>query len=238
VDLSNPASYAAGHIPGAIHLDYADLIRVEPPAMGLLPDEAWLGEVCSRLGLTPKRHVVAYDDEGNGRAGRLLWTLAVLGHESVFAAERRPPCLGCQRRTAGGAGPSPVTRRLFGPFRQPGGGGRQSLHPGAARTRRPGPARYPHPDRIRRPGPTRRSRRPYPGAVNLNWIDAMDPQRQLRLLPDSTLRELLATRGVTPDKEVIVYCQTSPPFGAYLLGVAPSGLSASTRLSRRLVGMG
>ena len=40
VDLSNPASYAAGHIPGAIHLDYADLIRVEPPAMGLLPDEA------------------------------------------------------------------------------------------------------------------------------------------------------------------------------------------------------
>ena len=36
----------------------------------------------------------------------------------------------------------------------------------------------------------------------------MDPQRQLRLLPDPVLRELLATRGVTPDKEVIVYCQT------------------------------
>ncbi|MFO1421065.1 MAG: hypothetical protein U1F59_09085 [Candidatus Competibacteraceae bacterium] len=40
-DLGDPgAGYAAGHVPGAVHLDYADLVRVEPPAMGLLPDEA------------------------------------------------------------------------------------------------------------------------------------------------------------------------------------------------------
>ena len=36
----------------------------------------------------------------------------------------------------------------------------------------------------------------------------MDPQRQLRLQPDPVLRQLLDARGVTPDKEVIVYCQT------------------------------
>ena len=83
VDLGDPAGHPAGHIPGAVHLDYSDLIRAEPPAMGLLPDEARLSEVLSRLGLTPELHVVAYDAEGNGRASRLLWTLAVLGHERV-----------------------------------------------------------------------------------------------------------------------------------------------------------
>ena len=47
-----------------------------------------------------------------------------------------------------------------------------------------------------------------PGAVNLPWTDAMDPQRQLRLRPDPVLRKLLEQRGVTPDKDVVVYCQT------------------------------
>ncbi len=208
VDLSNPARYAAGHIPGAVHLDYADLVRVEPPAMGLLPDEARLGEVCSRLGLTPERHVVAYDEEGNGRAGRLLWTLAVLGHEPVSLLNG-----GTHAWDAAGG---PLEAQLRHPSR--------SVYP----------ARFANPAAVadkayileqlgcadvvlldtRTPaefaGLDQRAARAghIPGAVNLNWTDAMDPQRQLRLQPDPVLRELLATRGVTPDKEVIVYCQT------------------------------
>ncbi len=47
-----------------------------------------------------------------------------------------------------------------------------------------------------------------PGAVNLNWIEAMDQTRQLRFKADPVLRRMLAAIGVTPDKEVIVYCQT------------------------------
>ena len=39
-------------------------------------------------------------------------------------------------------------------------------------------------------------------------MDTMDPQRQLRLQPAPVLRQLLDLRGVTTDKEVIVYCQT------------------------------
>ena len=42
VDLSDPLSYVAGHIPGAVSLGYAELIRPVPPAMGLLPTLARL----------------------------------------------------------------------------------------------------------------------------------------------------------------------------------------------------
>jgi len=76
VDVRNGDSYARGHIRGAINLAYADLIRATPPAMGLLPDIAQLSKVMAAIGLTPDRHVVAYDDEGNGRASRLLSSVA------------------------------------------------------------------------------------------------------------------------------------------------------------------
>jgi thiosulfate/3-mercaptopyruvate sulfurtransferase len=209
VDLCDPASYAAGHIPGAVHLDYSDLVRVEPPAMGLLPDAARLSEVLSRLGLTSARRVIAYDEEGNGRAGRLLWTLAALGHERVSLLN------GGIHAWDAAAGP------LEARFRHP---SRSSYQAGFAdppmvvADRDYILARLGQPDLAlldtRTPaefvGLDQRATRGghIPGAVNLSWTDAMDPQRQFRLQPDPVLRKLLETRGVTPDKEVIVYCQT------------------------------
>ena len=80
VDLSRPQVHAQAHLPGAVPLLYSELVRAEPPAMGLLPEAHQLAQVLSRIGLTPEHHVVAYDDEGNGRAARLLWTLEALGH--------------------------------------------------------------------------------------------------------------------------------------------------------------
>jgi len=47
-----------------------------------------------------------------------------------------------------------------------------------------------------------------PGAVNMDWVLAMDKARDLRLRSPEELRRMLERRGVTPDKEVIVYCQT------------------------------
>lgn len=38
VDLSDPAHYAAGHVVGAVAFAYAELVRGEPPALGLVPD--------------------------------------------------------------------------------------------------------------------------------------------------------------------------------------------------------
>lgn len=208
VDLCDPASYAAGHIPGSVHLAYSELIRVKPPVMGLLPPEKHLGEVLSRLGLTPDRHVIAYDEEGNGRAGRLLWTLAALGHNKlsllnggIHAWDAAGGALEAQFHhplrsvyQARLANPEAVADRDYILSRL----GQPDLALLDTRTA----AEYMGEDvRAARGGHI-------PGAVNLNWTDTMDPQRQLRFQPDPVLRGMLETRGVTPNKEVIVYCQT------------------------------
>ena len=202
------ARYAQGHIPGAVNLNYAEIIQPHPPAMGLLPDEQTLSTVLSRIGLTPESHVVAYDDEGNGRAGRFLWTLDVLGHPHFSLLNG-----GLQAWMAAG---KPLQQDIVAPT------------PSAY------PARYANPEAladkdyvlshlgqadlalldVRSPaeyqGQDVRAARGghIPGAVNMNWTNAMDQTRQLRFKPDDSLRTMLQDIDVTPDKEVIVYCQT------------------------------
>ena len=75
VDLSRPETYSQLHVPGAVHLSYTELVTKQGPARGMLPSDEHLSMLLSALGLTREAHVVAYDDEGGGKAGRLLWTL-------------------------------------------------------------------------------------------------------------------------------------------------------------------
>lgn len=208
VDLSNPDAYARGHVPGAVNLAYASLIRAAPPAMGLLADEAQLSRALSAIGLTPEHHVVAYDNEGGGRAARLLWTLDVLGHRHfsllngglhAWAGGGHPldgqparptpsAYTACIQNPAAMADKDYIRSRL----------GQPELALLDART----PAEYQGRDvRAARGGHI-------PGAVNMSWTDAMDQGRALRLKPDAALKRMLEDLGVTPDKEVVVYCQT------------------------------
>lgn len=207
VDLSGPGVQHIGHIPGAVHLDYGALLATRWPVAGLLPDGEQLSRVLSSIGLSPDMHVVAYDDEGGGKAGRLLWTLDVLGHGRfsllngglhAWANEGYPLEGSIVRRAyshyqaictdQGHADKDYVLRSLDNPevilldTRTP-----EEFH---------GVARY-----AARGGHI-------PGAVNMDWVLAIDGSRNLRLKSQPELRALLEERGVTAEREVIVYCQT------------------------------
>src|SRR5690606_20500037 len=80
LDCSGAEHYARFHVPGAIHVPPQGLVSGAPPAPGKLPSLPALQRLFGQLGLTADKHVVAYDDEGGGWAGRLIWTLEVLGH--------------------------------------------------------------------------------------------------------------------------------------------------------------
>lgn len=207
VDLSDRASYAIGHVAGAIHFDYAELLRSEPPVTGLLPDETRLSEVFSRIGLTSERHVVAYDDEGNGRASRLLWTLAALGHTRVSLLNGGIRAWDVAKGSLEIQTNHPISSAYQA----------QLANLEVIADKGYILARLDDPDVVlldtRTPaefaGLVVRAARcgHIPGSINLNWTSTMDQQRQLRFQPDPVLRKLFEWRGVTPDKEIIVYCQ-------------------------------
>ena len=207
IDMSKADTHRKLHLPGAVFLDYATIVAVNRPAMGLLPDDETLQGALSSVGISANTHVVAYDDEGGGRAARLLWTLEAVGHQHTsllngglhaWTNEGHP----CEE--------TPVTPipSVF-----------QVVHndtPCASREyilERLDAAETRLLD-VRSPDEYNGTRKyaaragHIPGAVNLEWTHAMDQQHNLRFRPDDELRQMLSAIGITPDKEIITYCQT------------------------------
>jgi thiosulfate/3-mercaptopyruvate sulfurtransferase len=89
VDGGARAAYEAGHVPGAVHTDYAkDGWRTtRGMASGLLPDAGALAALLGRVGLLPRHHAVvvpAGTSVGDfSAAARVYWTLKVAGHARV-----------------------------------------------------------------------------------------------------------------------------------------------------------
>jgi thiosulfate/3-mercaptopyruvate sulfurtransferase len=207
VDLSQAQHHHQAHIPGAVHVDYARIVSAKPPVMGLLPTAEQLSALFSSLGLTAETHVVAYDNEGGGRAARLLWTLEVAGHAhysllnggfNAWRGEDHPTDTRLTDRVA-----MPYSVHLHSEACANKDYIRTHLHDQATclldcRS----PAEYAGQDlRARRGGHI-------PGAVNIEWTRALDPQRHLRLKETAELAALYQQAGVTPDKQIITYCQT------------------------------
>jgi thiosulfate/3-mercaptopyruvate sulfurtransferase len=207
VDMNKAETYLKMHIPGAVQLEYLHIIASRRPVMGLVPDDETLTAVFSSLGIDADTHVVAYDDEGGGRAARLLWTLEVTGHTRTsllngglhsWANEGHP-----LDKT-----PVPPQARTFHVNRNIGPSADSSyimeqLDNADCRLLD-----------VRSPeeycGLKRFAERAghIPGAVNLNWTEAIDTSRNMRFKPDEVLQALLTPLGITPDREIIVYCQT------------------------------
>jgi len=81
------SAYAAGHLPGAIHVDLdtdlADPAGHGAPGRHPLPSPAAFAATLGLAGIGDGDLVVAYDDVGGWVAARLWWMLDVLGHPDV-----------------------------------------------------------------------------------------------------------------------------------------------------------
>src|SRR5918993_3728886 len=83
VDLRTPDAYAAGHIPGAVHLDLfgVSLIDTDPAPLKAF---MWMIEhLFATRGVDVSTPVVVYDEQSGVRAARAFWFLEYFGHPSV-----------------------------------------------------------------------------------------------------------------------------------------------------------
>lgn len=207
VDVSSPETYRQGHIPGAVHLPPAALQHGAPPAPGRIPEQGRLEEIFSYLGLTPEHQVVAYDDEGGGWAGRLLWTLEAVGHSrysylnggihawraeslpeqtDIVQPQSRPVTLTLD------AGPIAEVEDILPRLEDPGFAIWDARSPEEYLGLRSGSARAGH----------------IPGAVNMDWLELIDRNNAMRLVDLDLLRQRLESLGLTPDKDIVTHCQT------------------------------
>lgn len=208
VDIGKQDIYQQAHIPGAVFLDYGKIVRIEKPVMGLLPDTELLEEVLSTLGIKPDTHVIAYDDEGGGKASRFLWTLDTIGHEKFSLLDGGLHSWANEGRVLDNNQPS-VNKTEY----------KVSYSNASAISNKQyildhlndkntvlldcrSPQEYNGERVMANKGGH------IPGAINMDWTMSMDQQRNYRLKESGELASLLASLGINKDKEIIVYCQS------------------------------
>lgn len=82
IDLSSRDQFQKYHLPNAIWVNYAWLIKPQN-GMQLSGGPDYMAKVLSQLGISPKDQVIIYDNQGNLDASRLYWELQKLNHENV-----------------------------------------------------------------------------------------------------------------------------------------------------------
>ena len=206
VQVVEPASYLAAHIPGAALIEPRELVCGIPPATGRLPSLEQLTALFSRIGYRPDLDIVACDDEGGGWAGRFLWTLDVIGHRTwgyLNGGIHAWIAAGRTVETGPGAAPPPTEVVL-------------EVDPAPVAEAADVLGAIDDPDQVvwdvrsaeEFHGVRRAARRVghVPGAVNLDWLALKDPFDSQRLIPD--IQNLLDRHGIGRDKAVITHCQT------------------------------
>lgn len=92
--------YAAGHIPGAVYVDWTtDIIDPDDPIPAQLATPEAFAALMGQLGIGDESYVVIYDHKGTQFATRMWWALGYYGHAnaaildggwSKWVAEGRP----------------------------------------------------------------------------------------------------------------------------------------------------
>ena len=207
VDLCKAKQFAKAHIPNALFVPYGDIVRIEKPAMGLLPDNDSFSQLLSSLGVTDDSHIVAYDDEGGGCAARFIWTLYVFGHENAsllngglhswanegHALTNQPSTATPSDYWLTNSGMQTVTRDYI--LRHYNNTNVALLD---ARTIQ----EFTGEKKFAEKGGH------IPGAIRYEWTDVMDKEHNMRLLDDDVIQAQLNDLGLTKDKEIICYCHT------------------------------
>lgn len=214
-------SYSEGHLPGAVFLDHRRLLRGDGEIPNEVPDEAALSALFSELGLSRDTHVVAYDDEGGGWAGRLLWTLELIGHTRYSYLNGGIHAWREAGLELSSAEHAPRASDYEAEYLKPEAS--IELEELKERLGEKGFAIWDSRSRAEYDGEKGQNRYlgHIPGAVNMEWTDAMDRERALRIRDYAELITELEALGLTPDMEVVTHCQSHHRSGfTWLVGKA------------------
>lgn len=84
IDMSGELQYSRFHIPGAISLDYSELVqRRKKDRVSVRLENSDLYKLLGSKGIKADHYLVIYDDFGGLNAGRLFWELERIGHKRM-----------------------------------------------------------------------------------------------------------------------------------------------------------
>jgi thiosulfate/3-mercaptopyruvate sulfurtransferase len=205
IDMRAEDVYRKSHIPGSVNLNWQAL-KDSNNELYVIPPEKFAG-LMSQLGVGNNTTVVGYDDQGGLSPARLWWVLDYYGHPQAkvlnggwnkWLKEKHPvvsevPTLApAQFDVHTEAQKICLVDELLADMKRP------NVVTIDARS----PAEYSGFDvRAKRGGHI-------PGTVNIDWVRNLTTDEIKTFRPAPELRKIYEAAGVTPDKDIIVHCQT------------------------------
>lgn len=204
IDVRPAEEFARGHIPGAVHLDLWGVSLIDTSDAPLRAFMWMIGHLFSLRGVTPDRPVVVYENDSGIRAARAWWLLDYLGHPRAAVLDG-----GFNVWTKAGR---PVTTETTTPTPSEWHGAADASRIASwkdvrERLGKPETAILDTRSDAEHFGEAVRAKRGglIPGAVNLEWKQNLEADGTFKSA--DKLRAMYETLGVTPDREVITYCQ-------------------------------
>ncbi|QZY00883.1 sulfurtransferase [Halobaculum rubrum] len=200
VDVRDAWEYdGIGHVPGAVSIPF-DEFRSSDGDEGLLPGVDRWGRLLSEAGIHERDEIVAYDDEHGVFAARFLVTAELYGHDPgrLHVLDGDYSSWSREHETAREA--TDVDPTNYEP-------GEPATSPlvdfEGVRDRLGGDAVI-----VDTRDPEEYGAGHLPGAVNLDWLELVDPDTR-GLQPRADLETTLRERGIPPGREVLLYCNTA-----------------------------
>jgi len=204
LDLRPAELFAQGHLRHAAHLDLfgVSLTDTDPAP---LKSFLWMIEhLLATRGVISDRPVVVYESDSGIRAARAFWFLELFGHQNVRLLDG-----GIRAWKAAGL---PLTTESDAPVPSSWVGERRmnvlaTWRDVADRLERSGVAILDTRTDSEYCGTTVRAARggAIPGAVHIEWTRNLGPDGAFK--PASELKGMYEAAGITPDREVVSYCQ-------------------------------
>ena len=199
VDVREAWEYEGiGHVPTAVNVPF-DSFRDGDEDEGMLPGAERFGALLGGAGISPDDAVVAYDDEHGVFAARFVVTALLYGHADVCLLDGDYTAWSREHEvTTDVPDVEPVEYRVTLPEERPLVDADAVL------------AAVDDPDAVI---VDTRSREEFDeghiaGAVQLDWRELVDPETR-GFKSREALLDLLAAHGVTPDRRVVLYCNTA-----------------------------
>ena len=213
VDVREPWEYSGiGHVPGAVNIPFDSFRSAGNEDEGMLPGAEQWADLLGSAGIDTEATIVAYDDTHGVFAARFLVTAFLYGHERLhlmdgdFSAWNREqpsnaeePAVEPTNYVVGSPATSPLIDREAV---------EAAIDSDAVLvdTRTPEEFAEGH----------------VPGAVNLDWLELVDDESR-GLKSRAELEAVLAERGITRDRRVMLYCNTARRISHTYLALASLG---------------
>jgi len=207
------------HITGSVNVPHSSLCNNEP-IRTVIKTPADMAKLLGAKGVSTDKTIVVYDEGSAKYAGRLYWMLKYLGAPNVkmlngnmkaWKAKRKPITGTPTKAKAATFTAKTDASQLAKMDEVKKAVGNSSYVLVDART----------PEEHTGTAETQLRKGHIPGAVNVNHVTVMDKKGLLK--SNEELKTLFESKGITPDKTAIVYCETSVRAGVVYLALKGLG---------------